>query len=301
MASGFTYKAFGLNIKSEIELPELITSTFQKADVEIVFGKVPHQLQEASLKAARFEINATEFLLSVDDVARYYVCNGNKITIEPFSGSDNKSIGIFLLGSCMGAVFHQRLIVPLHASAVEINNQAILVSGKSGIGKSTIAFSLLQKGFPLIADDICAISREGLDVYAGFPQMKQWPVTLEKFEINADDYEKIRPNLEKRAFPAKSFTQKEKIPIAAIFFVTSHNKDDFTIDEIQGIKKFNFIKENIYRNNFSQGEQSALAVFQKIGQLASNIPLYHIIRPNTESDPVKISDLIIKKLQQQQS
>lgn len=46
----------------------------------------------------------------------------------------------------------------MHVAAVGNQNQAILIGGDSGVGKSTTAMSCLQFGMDYLGDDVCAIS-----------------------------------------------------------------------------------------------------------------------------------------------
>lgn len=76
----YRYRAFGLNIESGIELPEL-NSTESLPEIYIRLGKTPFSLKEPVLKGVRFEVSAGHFLLSVDNIARYFVENGKNIFI----------------------------------------------------------------------------------------------------------------------------------------------------------------------------------------------------------------------------
>jgi hypothetical protein len=51
---------------------------------------------------------------------------------------------------------------PLHGSAVTIGDRALLILGPSGVGKSTIAAGLRDRGFGFVTDDACAIDASGL-------------------------------------------------------------------------------------------------------------------------------------------
>ena len=52
----------------------------------------------------------------------------------------------------------------IHASAVAIQNQGILIAGPSGVGKSSLALRLIDEGATLIADDqvVLESSNDGL-------------------------------------------------------------------------------------------------------------------------------------------
>lgn len=50
-----------------------------------------------------------------------------------------------------------RGIYAIHAGAVERDGRAVLFSGRSGAGKTTLALSLLQRGFRLLSDDLAIV------------------------------------------------------------------------------------------------------------------------------------------------
>lgn len=58
----------------------------------------------------------------------------------------------------------------VHASAVAIEGRALLILGKSGAGKSSLALELLAKGAELIGDD-----RVELVDFAGAPHLRAHP------------------------------------------------------------------------------------------------------------------------------
>jgi len=49
----------------------------------------------------------------------------------------------------------------LHATAVAIDGRGVLIRGPSGAGKSDLALRLIDRGARLVADDQCALRREG--------------------------------------------------------------------------------------------------------------------------------------------
>jgi hypothetical protein len=63
------------------------------------------------------------------------------------------------LGAAPGASLFA--IEPLHGSSVAVNGSAILLLGPQGTGKSSVAAALEPLGFGLLADDTCAIDRQG--------------------------------------------------------------------------------------------------------------------------------------------
>ena len=58
------------------------------------------------------------------------------------------------IGYCL--MYNNNLV--LHASVVSKNGNASLFIGKSGMGKSVLAYQLMEKGFKFLSEDICAIT-----------------------------------------------------------------------------------------------------------------------------------------------
>ena len=55
----------------------------------------------------------------------------------------------------------------MHGVLVEVYGLGVLMLGKSGIGKSELALDLVQRGHPLVADDVVTIRRRGVETLYG--------------------------------------------------------------------------------------------------------------------------------------
>jgi HPr kinase/phosphorylase len=55
----------------------------------------------------------------------------------------------------------------MHGVLLEVAGVGVLLLGKSGIGKSELALDLVQRGHPLVADDIVTIRRRGAETLYG--------------------------------------------------------------------------------------------------------------------------------------
>jgi HPr kinase/phosphorylase len=61
----------------------------------------------------------------------------------------------------------------IHATAIAIDEQGILLTGKSGSGKSDLALRLIEQGAQLISDDRVELIKKGPQVIAMAPQTIQ--------------------------------------------------------------------------------------------------------------------------------
>jgi len=151
----YVYHAYGLNIRSDLELPLLLPGK-GNPDVTISYGTVPDSLPDVKGKGICFQAAKGELLLNVPNVAKYLIKNGDTIIIERHPETDADSVRLFLLGAAIGTLLHQRGFLVLHANAIVVDGGAVLFMGESGVGKSTTAAAFNQKGYAIAADDVCA-------------------------------------------------------------------------------------------------------------------------------------------------
>lgn len=56
----------------------------------------------------------------------------------------------------------------MHGVLLEVHGIGVMLLGKSGIGKSELALDLVQRGHPLVADDVVQMRRRGVETLYGF-------------------------------------------------------------------------------------------------------------------------------------
>ena len=148
------YILFGLRVASEIHLPEALGDRDSDPEPEVIIrlgtlggGRTPPGMS----------YDGTTAMLTVPGVARYRISKGSEIEIDVVSGAPDKNVRLYLLGSAMGAALHQRGLLPLHATSVEIDGRAIAFVGQSGAGKSTLAAWFNDLGYRVLSDDVCVV------------------------------------------------------------------------------------------------------------------------------------------------
>jgi len=283
----YRYFVFGLQVKSDLEIPQLISSNEQNHfDVEILLSDVPKQLQrEPKKKGVTYELAPTEFVLDLVNIARYYVVDGNKIFITLKKQTDLKDVRLFLLGSCFGALLLQRKSLPLHASGFVHNDEAVLISGLSGMGKSTTTNAFRLKGYKVITDDICPIKIMEEIPYAvsGYPQAKLWEDALEELEIEYKSLPHVRSNLSKRVVRFTDHFETVPKPIKRIYVLGIHDEPEVEIKDIFDSERFMVIKNVTYKNYFIEGLDLYPAHFKNCVELANYVDMKYLYRPRENS------------------
>lgn len=177
-ASERQYGLFGLVISSELDLPELFEAPNRgKADVFVRLGTIA---APPDLIRGVHELDSG-VLIVVPGCARFLVSKGREILIEPEPEASPKNVRLFLLGSALGLLLHQRKLLPLHANSIEIDGKAIAFMGPSGVGKSTLAAWFHDRRFRILADDVSVVDfdAEGFPmVHPGLPRLRLWEEVL---------------------------------------------------------------------------------------------------------------------------
>ena len=244
------YKAFGLTIASDIALPELLRETDQacEADVYIEKADLTHAWNKRNGSDDYYAFESGEFMLNIDGTGIYSVRGGNRISFSPAAGAGETAVRLYLLGTCMGALLFQRKLLPLHGSAVVINGKAYAFVGDSGAGKSTLAAAFLRLGYPLLTDDVIAVTldRDRVPlVIPAYPQQKLWQESLDRLGMQSDQYLPLYET--KYAIPVASKFCKEPVPLAGIFELAKTDKEAMELRHLQGLDRLPILRYHTYR------------------------------------------------------
>lgn len=169
------YRVFGLAVASEFELPASADPDPSSApDVVVRVGAAPRSLPDAADVLPRYQTAPGRLLLAIEGAGRFFVKDGAEIVVETEPGSSPNLLRPYLMGSAFAAVLQQRGILPLHASCIRVGEGAVSFAGLKGAGKSTLAAAFGQRGYGLLADDLCAVRIVGgaAVVSSGFQRLK---------------------------------------------------------------------------------------------------------------------------------
>lgn len=294
------YQAFGLTIESEITLPELtpISDSNELIDVEITVD--PSLRQELRLEPYDFVAESGVVTVVMPDAALFRIQNGNKIIISPFKGADEGLIRLYVLGTCIGALLLQRQIYPLHGSAVVINGKAYAFVGHSGAGKSTLASALIGRGYPLLTDDIVAVSMRAEDqtpiVIPAYPQQKLWQQSLDAFGVNNEALRSIYGRENKYCVSVKDDFCGTPIPLGGVFELVKTDLGGAEIRAIGKLERLDKLFQHTYRQFLVQKMDLTKWHFTHSALLASRMPFYQLLRPTEGFTAPRLVELILNTM-----
>ena len=288
----FHYCMFGLQLRSEIELPELrAVAPSGDPDVEILQGSIPC----ADRMAEGYLLGNDGAGFVIDDVAGFWISDGQRIVIEPQPGVAGSNVRLYLLGSAMGVLLHQRGLLPLHANCVEIDGHGIAFLGRSGAGKSTLASAFYDRGFRVVGDDVCVIDfdRSGQAfVTQGIPRLRLWEEALAVSSLNAADYQLSYAGDEQyRKFDVPVDSVDTRLPLAAIYRLSEGSGLGFR--KLEGAAAAEAVFANTYRGSYLRAVGDPISHWAQSTRLLGAIPVFEFSRPR---DLARIStdlDLVI--------
>lgn len=287
-----TYTAYGLTIASDLACPELRAGAGEP-DVRVYLGDP--QAAGNQLRVG-YEASAAEFVLRVPRVACFTLTAGHEIRIEPYTDPpDFAAIRLFLLGTVMGGLLHQRGILPLHGSAVCKNASTLLIVGRSGAGKSSLAAALARDGWKLQSDDISAVRIvNGVAICdPGFPRRKMWPDMLLRLGENPDDHDRVRGTLEKRSqfVPDHEF-EPAATAIRNVLVLGKTRDSKLAIGRLSAPAGMAVLKKHTFRDYLRSPLGLHLKHFAIISTLASQAPVHRLNRPQVGGDVESVVDCL---------
>lgn len=275
------YRLFGLHLRSSIPLPELEPAADRRVDaIEIRIGTVT--ADHAATDTHWLAPTPAGAILCVADVGRFRIRDGREIVVDPDPAASARNVRLFLLGSAMGVLLHQRRILPLHANAIDIDGGAVAFMGQSGAGKSTLAAAFHDSGRGILSDDVCAVIHDGTTfvAQAGIPRLRLWRDAVERSGRAVDAYERAFDALDKYTVGTNRDARPAALPLKAIYLLDRNDSGAGPeIRTLSGISAVQALIENTYRGSFIPMCGDPRAHFETCLALSRAVPVFVLSRP----------------------
>jgi hypothetical protein len=284
----------GWRVRSEPHLPELApwAGHDRPPDIIIRFGRVPDRLDDLVEDGPFLQIDRRgTCLLRIENVAAYLVKgSGDEVIVSPRPGAAEIEIRVFLLGSVLGFLCHQRALFPLHASCVAVDDKATLFCGSTGAGKSTAAVQLTLRGYPLVADDVCVIDAHaagGPIVLPAFPRLKLSQNTLSSLDIPCDGLERNQLDQQNKYhyIPTEAF-RAAPVPLGRIFLLRTAGPDlpDECVQLARPVQKIAALGAEVFRPQAGAALGRTHSLLTAQARIAGSTPIWRLTRRFDPSD-----------------
>tara|TARA_B100000963_G_scaffold361226_1_gene395613 strand:- start:118 stop:966 length:849 start_codon:yes stop_codon:yes gene_type:complete len=280
----YKYQICGFNLLSQIRLPILNKIDFEKPDFEIIL-KNDLQIPDKTI-----EILEEGDILFKDLHQNIFQISYQKIFI---SIKDNRysEAANSILGVPLGYLLQNNDFQVLHGSAVTKNNQGYAFIGKSGIGKSSIALALINKGFKLLTEDLCIIKDMHMYNFSNWVKSDENNLVetlkpIERINLKKDSRQRSLYKLENR------YINNKKTKLKAIYFLDSNKKRN--IKKVSPSDSFKYLFTYAYRR--SDTDALSLGKLTKISEQADCFIYYRDIEKSLEDNSRFIFDHIKESL-----
>jgi hypothetical protein len=187
----------------------------------------------------------------------------------------------------------------LHASAVAIDDEAVLFLGGSGWGKSTMAAALHAQGHSLVTDDVAVlrVDENHPMVFPSFPQLKLWPEALVSLEDDPEKLPRWNPNFEKRVRPATHGFSSAPLPVKRIYVLDEG--DDLEILPLRPQEALVELARHTYGSDYALQttmEVGSPSHFFKCAGVVSNVAVHSLRRRKSLSQLPDVARLIEEDL-----
>ena len=291
MTDFFLYEAFGLVLSSEYSIAQLLPAPAD-ATPDVCIRSA--DLSGYGVKEGCYRLNPMELIVSLAQVGTFRITNGTHIEIHADPQCSSSNLAVYIMGTCMGAVLHQRGFMPLHGSCVTDGNRAIFITGDSGAGKSTLAAEFLSRGWKLLTDDVCAVSDPETNptVHSSYPSQKLWQDSLERYQRPESDIHSLyfSDTREKFGVDTSKFFFNGTRPLQMIVYLVPTDTP-CSITKLDSFTALDQLMNNTYRIFMVQPEHRQRH-FQRCASLAQKVPMVLLTRQTDTQCADKLYELI---------
>ena len=211
------YRAFGIGLQTDLALRTPLRTTSAPPDLRLERVDAPPpgaRVEDGSLvfeSAVRIDGGAPYLaivaagpwsVLRFSEVADFYVADDH-IAYRLIDPAYAFTIELRLLGIVL-AFWHERRGIPmLHASAVVVDGRGAGFMATNSGGKSTLAAALMQRGHPMLTDDVLGLraGAGGVEGLPGYPAMRMWPDQAAHFVAAPETLPRAHPGHAKLRLP----------------------------------------------------------------------------------------------------
>jgi len=288
MTAGCAYRGWGLDLNSEIGLPELRPAAATGAEISIRIAPEAAQQWRAS---GATEADGDAFLaapagghaMRVAGIGDYWVRGGCEIAVTPAPGADAASVRLYLLGSAIGMAFHQRGLLVLHGATVARLGRATVFVGDSGAGKSTLAARLGQTGHAILGDDTMPVWPRpggGFAAWPGSRMFKLWGDAVEALGDSLKGLGSVGDRLDKFFYPNVAMAPDVPHLIDEIIVLEAGApRSEPVLETLGPLESLRAVAEHTYRPEYVPLLGREAEHFRQCTALAERVSAARLTRP----------------------
>ncbi len=282
----YSYRAFGLDIASNVLLPQLLPAgnLSGEPEVTIYLGKVPAAITDVVEETDIYQVSRNELIMRMPGVANYYATNGNRMIVELEKSAEGHVVCEFLLDLPLGVLLLQRGIIALHGSAVVVDGHAVVFTGVCGAGKSTMAAAFRERGYAMLTDDVAVLSMDEncvAWVQPACPKQNLRRDSAEAVGIMGTDQLPVfnGGNGDKFILPVNKEFCQVPAPLGAVYELWTGKSPGARISRLTVADRLAVLMNNTWLGNLIAGFGLTKALFEQCLKIGRKTPISRLIRP----------------------
>jgi hypothetical protein len=285
------YTFGGLRIASDFPLSGLqLCREGAEARWEVVVRRTPIPEKVASA-AAKFlfggcfsgTYNGREVLFDYPAVGRFLVRAGEEILIDAAPSANDEDVRAHLLGAVFGALCHQRGIIPLHASVINVADGCVAFVGSSGAGKSTMVAALARRGHEIISDDECFLQLDTngeVQAWPGISRIRLWEDAKDALGFDGPRTERVMQGYNKYFIPVRSPQDPIRSrPLRQVYQLRRVQNSAPEVTRLRGTDTVEVLMQNVYPPGLADRLGYQPHVFKVCTAVAREVPVFRLSRP----------------------
>lgn len=226
------------------------------------------------------------------------VTGGARITYNPASEDEAALLDTLLTGAALGVALHQRGHFTLHASAVQIGDEAVALVGGMRAGKTTLACAFQAAGHTILADDMIVFGgSEQVSVWPGVPEVRVDPdVLLNIVRIEPTTLRRIHPSSGRRILPVPTQQVPAPVPLRAIVSLTEGERAPW--ERLRPPQAFMELLQHAYAPRLLRHDSVTPGHLSQLQRLATQVPVYTLHRPMSLQDVPDTVSWVTERLAQ---
>jgi hypothetical protein len=281
----YKYHIYGLNVLSDLPL-DCYPHEFESPDITLYF--TPDTEEADRLSAELVGKDKTTILTVSGGYGSFYFC-GNDSIIVCYTSDDNlKNFMIHaLLGFGLSYILASRSIFLLHGCSVCIDRSAVIITGVSGAGKSSVSAALVKHGARIIADDTTRIEMgAGVPfVYPGYPIRRLYKNTIEQLGLSVEGGREVADKRSKLSFfepnNQNNIFLEQKTPLKSIVCINPCDIPAVQLIREDTANAIRIICRNIYNYRYIFHSAYKADCISFALDVCNKIPVYTLYRPES--------------------
>jgi hypothetical protein len=166
----------------------------------------------------------------------------------------------------------------LHASAVEIDGQAVLLAAPGQHGKTTLAAALMAAGHRLLAEDTISCDAAGGPlVYPGPAVLRMRPDVVDRIEVPGTQVVIDDEDRQYRLLDTEERGSGDALPLGAVIFLRRSDGRP----NLQRVPPERAVPDLWSLSFVLPNDASRAAAFDALARISSSIPIFDLGRPMT--------------------